>query len=132
MRISLVFIFYCGSERVWTNKQDCDDYHSHSLALSLLGDVADGGTFFADDGAHILGWHKQTERYISVLMLGGHPRARRALSGVDTGTVSRAATVVRAALGVCVQAFIGYVGHAQSVVLKLVAIQLLDSSETSK
>lgn len=102
----------------------------HPLALSLLGDVADGGTLFSNDGAHILGWYKQTERYVSVLMLGGHPCARGTLSGVDTSTISRAASVVRAALGVSVQALVRYVGHAQSVVLKLVTIQLLDSSET--
>lgn len=65
-------------------------------------------------------------------MLGGHPCARGPLPGVDTGTVSRAATVVRAALGVTVQTLVRYVGHSQSVVLKLVAIQLLDRSETSK
>lgn len=65
-------------------------------------------------------------------MLGGHPCARSPLPGVDAGTVSRAATVVRAALGVSIQGFVRYVGHAQSVVLKLVAIQLLDGSEIFK
>lgn len=100
--------------------------------MSLLGDVADSGTFFANDGTHILGWYKQTERDISVLMLRRHPCARGTLPGVDTSTVSRTATVVRAALGVNVQALVRYVRHAQSVVLKLVAIQLLDRSATSK
>lgn len=65
-------------------------------------------------------------------MLGGHPCARSTLPGVDTATISRAATVVRAALGVNIQALIRYVGHTQSVVLKLVAIELLDRSGTSK
>lgn len=65
-------------------------------------------------------------------MLGGHPCSRGTLPGVDPGTVSRAATIVRAALGVNIQVLVRYVGHTQSVVLKLVAIQLLDSSKTCK
>lgn len=109
------------------------DYDAaHSLALSLLGDVADGGALFADDGAHILGRYKQTEGYIRVLMFGGHPCTRGALPGVDTTSISRAATIVRAALRVNFQALVRYVGNTQSVVFKLVAIQLLDSSEIFK
>lgn len=43
----------------------------YSLALSLLGDVADGGALLADDGTHILRGHQQSEGDVSVLVFGG-------------------------------------------------------------
>ncbi len=78
----------------------------YSLALSLLGDVTDGGALLADNGAHILCGDQQPDRDVRVLMFVGDPRAGRHLAGVSSRTVSGTSAVVWASLRVDIRVFI--------------------------
>ena len=99
--------------------------------MCLLGDVADGGPLLADDGPDVLRGHQEPQGDIGVLVLGGHPGAWGAAAAVPAaGAVAGAPAVVgppRAALRL--GGLVGDVGDVQGIVLKLVAIELLDGSE---
>lgn len=102
----------------------------YSLALRLLGDVANGGSLLADDGSNVLCGYQQSQRDVGVRRFGWHPRARGPTTGPATRPISRAPTVIRPALAsVQLSGIVGNVGDVQGVVLKLVSIQLLDGSE---
>lgn len=100
----------------------------HSLALRLLGDVADGGALLADDGADVLRGHQQPQGDVGV-RLGGHPGARGAPAGPPPGPVATATVVGPPLAALLLRGLVGDVGDAQSVVLELVPVQLLDGSE---
>lgn len=101
----------------------------HSLALRLLGDVANRRPLLADDGSNVLRGHQQPQRDVGVRRLGRHPRARGAATG-PTRSVSGATAVIRPPLApVQLSRVVRDVRHMQGVVLKLVSVQLLDGSE---
>lgn len=102
----------------------------HSLALRLLGDVANGGSLLADDGSNVLCGYQQSQRDVGVRRFGGHPGARGPAAGPSSGPVTRAPAVIGAPLAsLQLRVLIRDVRDAQGVVLKLVSIQLLDGSE---
>lgn len=101
----------------------------HSLALRLLGDVADGGPLLADDGSDVLRGHQQPQGDVGVRRLVEHPRARGARARPPPGPVSTPAVFGPSLASISLRVLVGDVGDAQGVVLKLVSIQLLDGSE---
>ena len=101
----------------------------HPLALRLLGDVANSGALFADDGSNILCGYQQSERDVGMWGFSGHPRAGGPTTESTTGPVARAPTVIRPPLAsLHLRSFIRDVRDTQGVVLKLVSIQFLDGS----
>lgn len=100
------------------------------LATGLLGDVADGGSLFADDGADILRGHQQSQGDVGVRRLAGHPGARGAAVRAAAGSVAGApAVLLRTRAALQLRVLVGDVGDTQCVVFQLVSIELLDGSE---
>lgn len=100
------------------------------LASCLLGDVADGGSLLADDGADVLRGHQQSQGDVGVRRLAGHPGARGAPVRAAPGSVAGASAVLRPPLAALqLRVLVWDVGDAQCVVLQLVPIELLDGSE---
>lgn len=94
----------------------------HSLGLSLLGDIPNGGTFLPYNGSHKLGGDQQAQRQVTGFLLG-----HGAWGGLPGGAPLAEATATSRLL--CrVQwgsRFIGDVGHFQSEVFQLESIQLV-------
>lgn len=102
----------------------------YPLALCLLGDVTNGGSFLADDCANVLCGHQQSQRDVGMWRFGGHPRIWGPTAGSAPGPVARSPAVIRPPLAsLQFRGFIGDVGDTQGIVFKLVSIQLLDGSE---
>lgn len=101
----------------------------HSLALRLLGDVTDGGPLLADDGSNILCGYQEPQRDVSMWRFRRHS-ARGPTTGPSTRPITRAAAIVRPPLtSFQLRELVRDVGDTQGVVLKLVSIELLDSSD---
>lgn len=100
------------------------------LASCLLGDVADGGSLLADDGADVLRGYQQSQGDVGVRRLTRHPGARGAAVRATPGSVAGASAVLLPPLAALqLRVLVGDVGDAQRVVLQLVPIELLDGSE---
>lgn len=104
----------------------------HSLALRLLGDVADSSSLLADDGSHILCGYQQSQRDVGMWRFAGHPGGGPATRST-AGPVARATAIIGTPLpSLQLRGFVRDIGDTQGVVLKLVSIQLLDGSERER